>query len=81
MAVLGAGDIKSTTLEAAALEVAQKLQAAEQAVVPAEGLTAPDNVSISFSTDTNTVSVSFTLPITTVIDATGKLEISVTPYA
>lgn len=81
MAVLAAGDIKSTTLEAGALEVAQKLQAAEQSMVVAEGATRPDNVSISFSTDSNTVSVSFTLPITTVIDGTGKLEISVVPYA
>ena len=81
MAVLAAGDIKSTTLEAALLEVAQKLQVAEKAVVVGEGITPPDNVSVSFSTDSNTVSVSFTLPITATVDATGQLVNAVVPYA
>jgi len=81
MAALAAGDLKSATLEGAALEIAQRLQAAEQAVVPATGLGVPNNVSISFSTDSNSVSVSFTLPIVTTISSTGTISVSVVPYA
>ena len=57
------GDLKSTTLEAAMLEAAFKLQALEKAPV-ALGATAPDNnMTITINTETLVAAINATLPI------------------
>lgn len=69
-------DIKSTTLPAALLEIAQKLQIAEQNAVPEK-----TNVSVSMNGEGTTVTVTASLPIDVVPSpTTGKLEVTATDY-
>lgn len=74
-------DIKSTTLENGMLEVAQKLQAAEQATVVATGQAQPNRVQVSFNTDAKTVTISATLPITASFATDGKVQFLADEYA
>lgn len=76
MAALPAGGLKSVTLEDTLLEVAQLLNAAEQAAVPPQS-----RVAVSLSTDSNLVTISASLPIMPTISATGALTIATTEYA
>jgi hypothetical protein len=67
------GDLKSTTLEAAMLEAAFKLQALEKAPV-AVGATAPDNnVTITIDTENLVAAINATLPIS--FSVTGGLPV------
>ena len=71
-----ATDIKSSTIEGGLLEIAQLLQAAEQAVTPAV-----NRIQITYNTDTNLVSITASLPIAATVGSTGKIEFVATPYA
>lgn len=69
------GDLKSVTPEAAILELAQIIQAAE--IAATETI---DNISLTVNTDAETASIAVTLPVTVTTDATGKLVIAAVPY-
>lgn len=64
------------SIESQAFEIALAMQALELAL-PAD--TRPDRVQIAYDTEGSTVSISFNLSTSTVVNA-GKAEISVTPY-
>lgn len=71
------GDLKSTTLEAAFVELAQLLQAAEIGNTETDPET---NVTLSYDTEAGTAAISASMPITVAVDATGKAVITATPY-
>ncbi|WP_138504073.1 hypothetical protein [Nostoc sp. PA-18-2419] len=71
----GGGDIKSTTLPAAVLELAQYLQALE---VSTSG--APNNVNIVFNTEQKYAAITASLPAVKSIGSDGKIRVTVTPY-
>ena len=76
MSVFTGSDLKSITLPAAFLEVAQKAQVAEQ------GLATPkNNVSVSINADGNVATVTAQIPISMIPSATtGQLEITAIDY-
>ena len=69
-----------TSLEAQVLQAAQELQAAELAVVPAEGEEQPNRVQVSFDADAGEVAISFTIPVTMTSTDAG-LVLEAVPYA
>lgn len=75
-ALAPATDIKSTTLESGLLEVAQKLQMAEQAVT----VNPQNRVQVSFNGDGKTVTISANLAVSAVTDATGALKLIADVY-
>jgi len=62
---------------AALLELALKLQT-EELALPAE--TRPDNISITYDTESGVVTLAATLPTTFSVDADGKLVVTATEY-
>jgi len=74
-------DIKSVTLENGLLEIAHKLQSAEQATVVPEGQALPNRINVTYNTDANTATISATLPITVSIATDGKPQFLATEYA
>lgn len=76
MAALPVGGLQSLTLEDTILEVAQLLQTAEQAAIPAQS-----RLSLTINTDTNIAAISVNLPIAPAISASGAITIVATEYA
>lgn len=72
------GQISSTDRPSAFIEVAQALANAEKQVLPVDDQ--PNNCVISFEQETQSITVSATLPITTSIDADGSLVIDALDY-
>jgi len=71
------GDLKSTSIEAAFVELAQLLQAAEA------GNTEPDSenfLSLTYDTEAGNAVISASMPISLSVDAAGKTVITATPY-
>lgn len=76
MSLFAGADLKSTTLPGAILELVQKAQIAEQ------GLATPkNNINLAINGDGTAASISITLPVSMVPDATtGKLSVTATDY-
>lgn len=70
------GDLHAANLPAAFLEMAQLLNASEQAVV----VNAPNNITIALDLETGTATVTAALPITTTTDSAGRVTIVPTDY-
>lgn len=71
------GDLKSVTIEAAFVELAQLLQAEELANTEVD---AESFVTLSYDSEAGTASITANMPITIAVDATGKAVVTVTPY-
>ncbi|MBD2189768.1 hypothetical protein [Pseudanabaena mucicola] len=69
------GDLKSATLPAALLELATKVQLAEQAMTEPS-----DNIQISTNAEGNLVSISVSLPIEQSVATDGTIKIVATDY-
>lgn len=69
----------ATTLEAQALQVATRLQLAEQAFNIANPDTPVNNVTIANDVEAATVTIAITLPVT-ISDLDGTLQAAATPY-
>jgi hypothetical protein len=76
--VPGGGDLKSTNVIAAFVELAQLMAAAEKAVTPVEDQ--PNNVQISTDFETQAITVSCNMPFTTATEADGDVVIRATDY-
>lgn len=72
------GDLTVTTAMDAFVMIAQRLSMAEKAVLPAEDQ--PNFVQVESSSETGTITVTATLPYTSVILASGKLEVTIVDY-
>lgn len=72
------GDVKSVDTPSLFVEVAQILAAAEKAVTPVDDQ--PNNVSITVDAETQSVTVSANLPITTSSTTTGEVVIAAVDY-
>jgi len=70
-------DIKSVTMPAAIVELSHKLQAKELAI-PED--TRPDNITIAYDGDAETVTINGTFPIKYHLDEDGKPVATVTDY-
>jgi hypothetical protein len=75
---IGTGDAKSTDKAAAALEIAQILVAAENAVTPETER--PDNIQITYDFDTLTADISATIPFTAAFDTNGATVLTALDY-
>lgn len=70
------GDLKSTTLPGALLEVAQRAQLAEQALTPAK-----NNISLSMNAEGTLCTLTASIPVATTISTTsGDLKVSAVDY-
>jgi hypothetical protein len=74
------GDVKSTQLPAATLELFQKLQALEKATADPADPEANNKVQIQYDIDALTGTINAELPISFATTATGKIEISAVTY-
>jgi hypothetical protein len=74
------GDVKSTQLPAATLELFQKLQALEKATADPADPAANNKVQIQYNIDDLTGTINAELPIAFATTATGKIEISAVTY-
>lgn len=72
----GTGDLSSTNLPAAFIEISALLQLAESAIVN----DAPNNVTLTSDIDGGSFTVAISIPITTSVDATGQPVIVATDY-
>lgn len=72
------GDLTSTDRPSALVEVAQKLASAEKAVTPVDDQ--PNNVTITFEQETQSITISASLPVTTSTDADGSLVVDAVDY-
>lgn len=70
------GDLRSSHLPAAFLEMAQTVAAAEAALTTSPA----NNVTISFDLEAGTATIAASLPISSTTDATGKVLITATDY-
>lgn len=77
MAAIPADFPKSATVEDAFLELAELIDALENDT--AKNPTAQDNMSISYGTN-GSASISYDIPVTKTIAASGKVEVSATEY-
>lgn len=68
--------LKTNNYPAAFLELAQIVNAAEQAIVE----NPPNNVTLAFDLETQTATVTAALPINSTVDATGKIVFAATDY-
>jgi hypothetical protein len=70
------GDLHSTNLPAALLEVAQKAQLAEQGLTPAK-----TNITVAVNGEGNLATITAQIPVTMIPSAvTGKLELTGVDY-
>jgi hypothetical protein len=74
------GDVKSTQLPAATLELFQKLQALEKALVDPADPEANNKVQIQYDIDALTGTINAELPISFTATSTGKIEIAAVTY-
>lgn len=74
------GDLKSTQLPSAVLELFQMLQAAEKSAENPEDPEALNRVNISYDMDALIGTVNAELPIAFTVNTTGKIEISAVSY-
>lgn len=81
MAALAPNTVKSTTIENGLLEIAQRLQVAEQAFSAPEGQTQPNRVNVTVNSDTRLATITATLPLDIGVDGTtGQLTIEAAEY-
>lgn len=73
---VGTGELKSTHLAAAFLELVEIVNLAELAVAT----NPPNNVSIALDLEGLTAAISASLPLTTAVDGTGKVVTTVVDY-
>ncbi|BAU63031.1 hypothetical protein STA3757_03860 [Stanieria sp. NIES-3757] len=73
--VNGSGDLASSNLTAAVLELAQTLHAAEKVEDPEI-----DNIQISYDLENSQANMSASIPLTVAVNSSGKLEVTVTDY-
>lgn len=71
------GDLKSTTVPAALLEMAGLAQSEELAIAAD---VRPDNVSITYDAETQVATITATVPATFAVDSTGKIVLTATDY-
>lgn len=74
--VPGTGELKSTHLPAAFLELVETVNLAELAVTT----NPPNNVSVTLDLENLTAAISASLPLTTAVDGTGKVVTTATDY-
>jgi hypothetical protein len=72
------GDLTSTTAMDALVQVASLLAAAEKNIQPVEDQ--PNNVQVESSSESGTITVSATLPVTTTINTDGTIKIVAIDY-
>lgn len=72
------GDLKSTDIPSAFLELAQIVSNAEKAVTPVDDQ--PNNVQITYDLEAGNVTIAGTLPITTASEADGDVVIQAVDY-
>lgn len=73
---VGTGELKSTHLPAAFLELVEIINLAESAVAP----NPPNNVSVALDLEGLLATISASLPLTTAVDGTGKVVTSAVDY-
>lgn len=74
----GGGDLESTNLVAAFVEMSQMLSASEKAVQPVDDQ--PNNVEVTVDFESGTLTVSASLPFSTTTDASGFVVIQAADY-
>ena len=74
----GGGDLNSTTLPAAMLELGGLLAAAEKAVLPTQDQ--PNNVQVLYDLEAGNATISANLPFTTLAASSGNVEIQAIDY-
>jgi hypothetical protein len=72
------GDVTATNRIAAFVQVAQILSAAEKAVTPIEDQ--PNNVTVDSSSETGSITVAATLPVSSAIDTNGSVLFTAVDY-
>ncbi|MCG6135731.1 MAG: hypothetical protein MET45_13895 [Nostoc sp. LLA-1] len=74
----GGGDLKADTIMEAFLEIASKLAAAEKLVVPTDSQ--PDNIQVSFDSESGTANISANIPFTSEAANDGDVVIIAIDY-
>jgi hypothetical protein len=72
------GDVTAVFLPDALVQVASQLAASEKGVLPVEDQ--PNNIQIDSSSENGTISITATIPISTVVDSTGRIQIVAVDY-
>jgi hypothetical protein len=72
------GDVTATLLQDALVQVASILAASEKGVLPVEDQ--PNNIQIDSSSENGTISITATIPVSTAIDSSGRIQIIAVDY-
>lgn len=72
------GDVTAALLPDAVVQIASQLAASEKGVLPVEDQ--PNNIQIDSSSENGTISITATIPVSTVIDGTGRIQVVAVDY-